>query len=260
MKKLIATHNGIMHADEITAVALLKIFSKDDIVVERVAHQTEDFTKYDMVIDISKKFDGKRYFDHHQYKGGKSSAGLLWDYMGVNANYPKLSKLIKLIDDNDVGIEKAKEFEYSALMQCFNTKDIYSKQQDKSFLEAVEFSIKILNNIMDMEDEKVLAKDIVKNFFIFDNNKKIIELSEYTKHWNSYINGNLTPHIKAVVWEDVNEKDYKVMITPKFAGSFELTTKAFTQDDTMKFVHSAGFFAIAKDEEIMKAFLKKQIL
>ncbi len=82
MKKLIATHNKMFHADEITAIALLELFTDYKIEVERVNHDTKDFSKYDFVIDIGKTFDGKKYFDHHQYKGGKSSAGLIWDYSG----------------------------------------------------------------------------------------------------------------------------------------------------------------------------------
>ena len=103
----IATHNKIFHADEVTAVALLRLFTDDEIIVHRVDHDTEDFTPYDMVIDISKQFDGDKYFDHHQNKGGKSSAGLIWEYLGVEEDYPKISKLISLVDDNDVGIQKA---------------------------------------------------------------------------------------------------------------------------------------------------------
>ena len=65
----IATHNKIFHADEVTAIALLKLFTDEEIVVHRIDHQSEDFSGYDMVIDISKKFDGEKYFDHHQNKG-----------------------------------------------------------------------------------------------------------------------------------------------------------------------------------------------
>ena len=54
MKKLIATHNKIFHADEVTAIALLEIFTNYEIEVERVDHDTEDFSKYDFVIDIGK--------------------------------------------------------------------------------------------------------------------------------------------------------------------------------------------------------------
>jgi len=40
MTKQIATHNKIFHADEVTAIALLKIFTEDEILVHRVDHDT----------------------------------------------------------------------------------------------------------------------------------------------------------------------------------------------------------------------------
>jgi len=258
MTKQIATHNKIFHADEVTAIALLKIFTEDKIVVHRVDHDTDDFTKYDMVIDIGKKFDGVKHFDHHQYKGGKSSAGLIWEYLGFEEEYPKISKLIKLVDDNDVGIAKAKPFEYSSLLKCFNTSKIGSKEQDEAFNKAVEFAMTVLNSMADLEEELQSVKNIVAESFIFNNNQKILELASFTPHWSSYINGELTPHIKAVVWEDEEEKNYKVKIPPKYLGSFELNGKPLIQDDSMEFVHSAGHFAIAKDEATMKQYLLKQ--
>ena len=47
MKKLIATHNKIFHADEVTAIALLEVFTDFEIEVQRVDHDTKDFSKYD---------------------------------------------------------------------------------------------------------------------------------------------------------------------------------------------------------------------
>jgi len=254
----IATHNKIFHADEVTAIALLKIFTEDEIIVHRVDHDTEDFSEYDMVIDISKQFDGEKYFDHHQNKGGKSSAGLIWEYLGFEENYPKISKLIKLVDDNDVGIQKAKPFEYSSLIKCFNDNKIHSPAQDIQFGKAVDFAITILDSMASMAESLHAAKDIVRDSFSFDNNKKILELSSFTPHWTSYINGQVMPNIHAVVWEDEEEKNWKVKIPAKRMGSFDLHGKALTDDESMKFVHSSGHFAIAKDEETMRIYLKNQ--
>jgi len=259
MKKQIATHNKSMHADEIVAVALLNIFTDDEIVVSRVDHNTTDFSPYDMIIDISKKFDGVKYFDHHQYKGGKSSAGLIWQYLKLEKQYPKISKFIKIIDDNDTGVSKSGEFEFSSLLKAFN-EDIYNNElQDIQFKKAVDFAITVINSMRKSQNELLEAKDIVNNSFNFDSKKHIIELETFTPHWTTYINGIVTPHIKAVVWEDENENNYKVKIVSKKLGSFEIVTKPFTQDDSMEFVHSAGYFAIAKDEATMKSFLNKQI-
>ncbi len=101
------------------------------------------------------------------------------------------------------------------------------------------------------------AKDIVSNSYNFNRNPKIIELDEFTPHWTSYINGELMPHIKVVVWEDVEENNWKAKVTPKRLGSFELNSKPFPQDNTMEFVHSSGHFAIASSREIMERYLVK---
>ncbi len=255
----IATHKGIFHADEVTAIALLKVFTDDEIEVSRVAHDTKDFSSFDMVIDIGKKFDGVKLFDHHQYKGGKSSAGLIWDYIDVQEDYPKISKLIKIIDDNDTGVAKAEPFEYSSLLKCYNHKDIHDEAQEKQFDKAVKFAQTILISMAEAQEALEEAKEIVANSFLFDRNPAILELEQFTPHWTTYINGALTPHIKAVVWEDEIDNNYKVKIPPKKLGSFELNGKSLPQDDSMEFVHSAGFFAIAKDEETMKSYLKKVV-
>ena len=259
MKKLIATHNKIFHADEVTAIALLKIFTDYEIEVCRVNHNTTDFSKYDMVLDISKKFDGIKYFDHHQHKGGKSSAGLIWDYIGLNDKYPKISKLIDMVDKNDTGIQKAKPFEYSSLIKSYNHSNITSKEQDIQFNKAVEFAMTVIASMKKSQEDFEEAKEIVDNSFFFNGNQKIIELDKYTTHWASYINGKERPEIKAVVWEDLDDKNWKVRIPSKRLGSFELNGKALQQDDSMEFVHSSGHFAIAKDENSMKNFLYKQI-
>ncbi len=256
---LIATHNKMIHADEVTAVALLKIFTDKKIKVERVDHSTTDFSKYDMVIDIGKKFDGVKYFDHHQYKGGKSSAGLIWDYIGLNNQYPKISKLINLIDMNDVGTQKAKEFEYSSLIKCFNTNKLLSKEQDEQFYRAVEYAYTIFNSYKNMEQEKIKARDIIKKSYYFDGNLKIIELKSFTPYWGVYINGEIQPNIKAVVWEDEEDNNWKVRIPSIRLGSYKLNSKPLQQNDNMEFVHSAGHFAIAKDEKQMKIFLTEYL-
>jgi uncharacterized UPF0160 family protein len=260
MMKKIATHNKIFHADEVTAIALLKLFTDDEYQIERVDHDTTDFNSFDMVIDIGKKFDGVKYFDHHQYKGGKSSAGLIWSYLGFEDEYPKISKLIDLIDRNDVGLEKAKEFEYSSLIKCFNNSGkITGEEQDIQFEKAVEFAMTVFGSMKQAKEDLDDAKYIVNNSYNFNRNPKIIELDEFTPHWTTYINGELMPHIKVVVWEDEEENNWKAKVTPKRLGSFELNGKPFHQDNSMEFVHSSGHFAIASSREVMEKYLRRLI-
>ena len=259
MELKIATHNGIFHADEVTAIALLKLFGNDEISLTRLKHETKDFSSFDMVIDIGKRYDGKKYFDHHQYKGGKSSAGLIWEYLGEEENYPSISKLIKMVDENDVGITKAKPFEYSSLITHFNNHDnIYEDKQEDCFNKAVEFAYTILSSLKQNEEGLKEAQSIVNNSFYFEGNRKIIELEQYIRFWSRYINGQTMPDIKAVVWEDEEDGKWKVKIPSKKPGSFELAAKPLKSDNSMEFVHESGFFGIAKDKDILLSYLQKQ--
>jgi len=259
MELKIATHNGIFHADEVTAIALLKVFKNDNISVTRLKHDTKDFSSFDMVIDIGKRYDKKRYFDHHQYEGGKSSAGLIWEYLGLESKYPSISKLIQMVDEQDVGIKKAKPFEYPNLIKHFNhNQNIYAKEQDMQFEKAVDFAMTMINSMVDTQKKQEEAKNIVSNSYYFDNNPKIIELDRFTPFWSRYINGDKMPWIKAVVWEDETEQNIKMQIAPARAENNKLKAKKLTMDDSMEFVHSGGFLAIAKDRETMKKYIQKQ--
>jgi hypothetical protein len=108
-----------------------------------------------------------------------------------------------------------------------------------------------------MEEEIIEAKKIVNESFTFNRNPKILELSKFTPYWTTYVNGETMPNIKAVVWEDEEENNWKVKVPSLRLGSFELNGKALKNDTTMEFVHSSGHFAIAKDEITMQKFLLK---
>ena len=248
-----------MHADEITAVALIKIFIDKDIEIDRLPHKSDPkiLKEYNFVIDIGRKYDGKRYFDHHQYKGGKSSAGLIWEYIGKESEYPKITKLIEKVDRHDVGIEKAKDFEYSNLLRCFNVKDYLGKMQDEAFLEAVNFSYRVLKYIKKSEDSAKEAESIVKNSYIFEGMPNVLELEKFNPFWNIYINSKEMPFIDVVVWESKEDNSYKAKVAPKDAGSFELNAKPFKADTLASFVHSTGYFALFENRDKLKKYLYK---
>lgn len=94
MKKIV-THNGVMHADEVAACALIKLFVDGNIDVQRVPHNAElSDADIDFVIDIGREFDGRTKFDHHQCRGGKASAGLIWSHIGLQDRYEKITALV----------------------------------------------------------------------------------------------------------------------------------------------------------------------
>ena len=248
----IVTHNKLFHADEVSAIALLSIFVDADVEVERVEHNSSSFEKYDMVVDISRQFDGVKFFDHHQYRGGKSSAGLIWEYIGLEKKYPSISQLIKIVDEQDVGIKKAGDFEFPNLIRVYNHLDVDSQEQEGQFEKALEFAKSIFSSLKIKDEEIVKAKEIVTNSFLFDANPSILELETFTPYWGSYINSQATPNVKLVVWEDKRDGSYKVRVVTNKRKQIMLK-----EDANMEFVHSAGFFAVAKDEEMMQEYLRK---
>jgi len=74
MKKVIGTHNGIFHSDEIIAIALLnKVFEETSIIRSR---DPKELQEANILVDVGGKFDGVKFFDHHQFKDGDKNWGL----------------------------------------------------------------------------------------------------------------------------------------------------------------------------------------
>ncbi|CUM62529.1 uncharacterized protein PRCAT00000080001 [Priceomyces carsonii] len=126
----ICTHSGSFHADESLAVYLVKLLPKfkDSQLIR--SRKSEDWEASDIVIDVGAKYDGKKFFDHHQrefsetfssdFKTKLSSAGLIYKHFGkdiigevlktdnqkdIELLYIKIYKeFIEALDANDNGI------------------------------------------------------------------------------------------------------------------------------------------------------------
>lgn len=127
----IGTHSGTFHADESLAVFMLKLlpkYSGAEIVRSR---NQEILDQCDIIVDVSGKYDGVKYFDHHQrefdgvlgdgFNTKLSSAGLVYKHFGhdvlaavlkesnqsevVKQCYKRVYKyFVEAIDANDNGI------------------------------------------------------------------------------------------------------------------------------------------------------------
>lgn len=133
----ICTHSGTFHADESLAVYMLRLLPKyQDYQLVR-SRNPKDWEDSEIVVDVGGKYDGAKYFDHHQrefdetfpgYKTKLSSAGLIYKHFGkdilkhklelsadsssetLDLIYNKIYKeFIEGIDANDNGISKFDE-------------------------------------------------------------------------------------------------------------------------------------------------------
>ena len=257
MTKHIATHKGMMHADEITAVALLRLFTNDEIIVHRIEHDTTDFSAYDMVIDISKTFDGVKYFDHHQHKGGKSSAGLIWDYLSLEDTYPNISKFINVVDNNDTGVKRANSTFFKAIRGA-NDPEIDPKLQDNNFNVAVEYVIEVLRSLKNDSDLQYM--EVAYHHF----QKLVLDLGEcksiFTQIWKlNFQNKKLEKELKikreaaikkASLWEENGLKYIQFKEGNVFVPSANLIGIAdvYVQHDSQQLCWTVGTVPIKKGE------------
>ena len=75
----IGTHDGTFHTDDVLAVSLLRVFydSTHEVVVLRTRDQSILDT-CDILVDVGRRYDGVKYFDHHQDSSLKCSVALVW--------------------------------------------------------------------------------------------------------------------------------------------------------------------------------------
>lgn len=126
----ICTHSGSFHADESLAVYMVKLLPKYKNANLIRSRNPQDWEISDIVIDVGGKYDGVKFFDHHQrefkeefssqFKTKLSSAGLIYKHFGkeiihevcpelseenVELLYVKIYKeFIEALDANDNGI------------------------------------------------------------------------------------------------------------------------------------------------------------
>lgn len=83
---VVGVHDGDFHADDVLALSLLRVVYwgyEFKIIRTRDVAALETC---DLLIDVGGRFDGSKYFDHHQDRTLKCSVSLLWDV--IAAKYP----------------------------------------------------------------------------------------------------------------------------------------------------------------------------
>jgi uncharacterized UPF0160 family protein len=179
--KKVATHDGVFHADDVMAAAILWLAYDGDLTMTRTRNP-ELLAKADIVFDV-----GGGQYDHHM-RGGNgirnngvpyASAGLIWrDFAGLVCFRWTISqhhweeiqqavdeRLIQGIDAIDCGYhtrtENVPTMGISAIISGFNPRWNDLPMHDQQFFAAVELAKKVLNNtILDVHGQ-ILAREHV---------------------------------------------------------------------------------------------------
>ena len=201
--KLIATHNGSFHADDIFACATLCYFldqKKEKYQIKRTRDQ-EIINKADYVVDVGAIYDAERFrFDHHQSGGAGlrengipyASFGLVWKHFGERLCKSKDiadeidHKLVQPIDavDNGVSISEAGDCglrDYGihgivAAYQCTWKQAGEHREQDKRFFELVMFFKVLIAREIEQSTHRLEMVTIIQKAYDQADRKDIVEI------------------------------------------------------------------------------------
>lgn len=251
----VVTHKGRFHFDEVLAIGMLTVFGGYKPTVIRTRDMNiiiEEKEKGSFIIDVGMEFDGITLFDHHHDSSLRSSAGLIFEFLKLEDQYPELTELVVMADLHDLGIKQAGKFEMPMIVSNFNG---IPEREDVDFNAALEFTIRILNSIKHAQEklEKTRlicerAEEIFTGVLLVDSNPG---------KWDVFINGKTRPEIKAVAWLDKHQGKYKIQVSPIDIDSFELHGPRLHPSEFMEFVHNNGFLAVAKDFKGLLTYIKE---
>ncbi|TRX56615.1 MYG1 family protein [Thalassomonas sp. M1454] len=274
--KIIATHNGNFHADDVFSIAALKhIFPSVTLVRTR---DLDVISKADIVVDVGGEYDcDTDRFDHHQRGGAGarengipySSFGLIWKKYGLqicDGNQEVAdsvdANLVSTIDAVDCGYVQgvAQGISLSQTISMFNPTWQESSHFDTCFDEAVEFAARILSRFIASADGGISAKDIVAKAIDNAEDPRVIVLEKYTP-WKTTVH-KLSEEALFVLYPSPSGQ-WRIQTVPVELGSFEdrkplpkqwagLSDKALQEvtgiDDAM-FCHNGLFIAGAESFE-----------
>lgn len=225
----VITHDGKFHADDIVAIGLLSIIKKVDVARTR---DLREIPENALILDVGGRYDGKRYFDHHQglkerRDNGSSyaSAGLIWKHF-----YSKILEKFNIISDEekkiiyqkiDIIIEEVDKIDNGETIQnSYNlTKMVDSfdvgNDINKDFLRAVEFVRTILKNQILKEIKKLKNDEIIESLII-NNKKNFIETKVFLDGWQDSILNSChekAKKIQYVIYQETNGT-YSIVCVP----------------------------------------------
>ncbi len=274
------THQGTMHADEVTAAAFLELLY-DNIVIMRTSEEILPARRADSIV-----FDiGKGEYDHHQKEakiranGIKYSAfGLLWQDRGrqllekmhiseIDDVFSYIDKdFVEAIDAIDNGVFPTVQAgyrikNYSDLIKLFNPSYASDEEEDQQFLKATRVAKEILLAEISSVYGKVKAKSKVERLWK-QHKGPILELPVYVPYEETLLNLDTNQEILFVVFPS-NRGGYAAKAVPtslsdhtnrclfkeEWAGLTNEALQAVTQVPTARFCHVNRFLVTADTKE-----------
>ena len=240
-RKVLLTHDGKFHADDVMATAVLSLVYKGKIRVIRTRENVHN-KGADIVYDTGQIYDpAKNYFDHHQSGGADTrpdgvpyaAFGLIWKHFGLQLVDEKVHKaiddeIIRLIDAEDVAYDsfyseklKAEAVSFDAMCSDFCPVDLEPKETYKRFMMLVEFATEYLSAIIQRYKNKVADWDYVEKKYNEALDKRVIVLERHAS-WGRVLMQKTEPLF--VIFPDANPRNthYKISAVGKEVGKYDL--------------------------------------
>lgn len=227
----IVTHDGIFHADEICAIALIKITLGKvwDIEITRTRNITPEMldSKEIWLIDVGRSYDLElRNFDHHQDPSMESSNILMLQYLWYKefvsqSLFTLILPLFRIVSDIDRnGYGNYNGIQFNTIIRQFN-------QLPDGFNTAIDFVVDILSSYVIDAEKMDLSRVIIRKGKPFG---KGLVCYQYPEHW------------KALV-------EYTFLVAPTLDGKWGLHSRDSINHPikvrgTEVFIHNNKFLAV----------------
>jgi uncharacterized UPF0160 family protein len=206
-KKILATHDGSFHADDVFAAAALSIMlGKKNEPFKIIRTRDEEIIKSaDYVFDLGGIYNPENNrFDHHQPGGaGKhekglsaqagieySSFGLVWKKYGEEICGSKKSaemvdnKLVAPIDADDNGFDliekkyKISPYLVQDVLSIFRPTSLENMDKDRQFRKALTWAKEILSREIKKTNDQIEITKIIQNFYKNTGDKRLIVIDK----------------------------------------------------------------------------------
>ena len=282
----VATHPGNFHADDVFAVATLRLAAAlDGATVEVVRTRDEALhAAADLRVDVGQRDDAASGdFDHHQ-KGGAgerpngiryASFGLVWRHAGARVAGSEEAaasideRLVQGVDANDTGqtimeslVEGVRPMTVSGVIAALNPawdEELTPEEEDARFEEAVALATLVLERQVAGSAAYQRSRRLVADAIARAEDPRLIELDR-NMPWREAVVGE-APDALFVIYP--KSDGWGLQAVPVAAGSFDnrldlpsewaglsgAELAAATGVDDATFAHAAGFYAAAGSRE-----------
>lgn len=251
--KIIITHDGKFHADEVSAIALIKKAFNTDIPVERRREiSKEEYEDSDIwLIDVGSRYNAsKGNFDHHHDDNLPSSNVLVLKHLLETEVisvplYDQLQRPFSWISTIDtVGYKGINGFQVNSLINSLN---FCNMEEDKAFDYAVNLFTEFINaavNTVGKEDESLMIWSKRKSI-----HKLVAQVTEYPIKWKAY---GQEPFLVCP-----NDKGTGFKVHSRDAATYPIVDAKRKS----KFIHNNGFLALfMREEDAVECALNSAII